>query len=84
MNERASSFFAELKRRNIVRSGAFYAASAWLLVQITTQVFPFLHSAEWCCAGSWSRRRSGFLCDGVFLVLPMDAPWHPARERDRA
>jgi TolB-like protein/Tfp pilus assembly protein PilF len=42
-----SSFFAELKRRNVLRAAAFYAASAWLLVQIATQVFPFFHIAEW-------------------------------------
>jgi TolB-like protein len=42
-----SSFFAELQRRNVLRAGAFYAASAWLLVQIATQVFPFFHIAEW-------------------------------------
>jgi uncharacterized membrane protein YedE/YeeE len=41
------SFFFELKRRNVVRVGAFYAASAWLLVQVATQVFPFFHIAEW-------------------------------------
>lgn len=41
------NFFAELKRRNVYRAGAFYAASAWLLVQIATQVFPLFHVAEW-------------------------------------
>ena len=41
------SLFAELKRRNVFRAAAFYAASAWLLVQIATQVFPFFHIAEW-------------------------------------
>jgi len=41
------SLFAELKRRNVLRAGAFYAASAWLLVQVATQVFPFFHIAEW-------------------------------------
>ncbi len=41
------NFFAELKRRNVLRAAAFYAASAWLLVQIATQVFPFFHIAEW-------------------------------------
>jgi len=45
MSER--NFFAELKRRNVFRAAAFYAASAWLLVQIATQVFPFFHIAEW-------------------------------------
>jgi TolB-like protein/Flp pilus assembly protein TadD len=35
------TFFAELKRRNVLRVGAFYAGAAWLLVQVATQVFPF-------------------------------------------
>src|SRR5450432_4352745 len=41
------SFFSELKRRNVYRAAVFYAASAWLLVQVATQVFPFFHIAEW-------------------------------------
>src|SRR5438034_7747949 len=41
------NFLAELKRRNVLRAAAFYAASAWLLVQLATQVFPFFHIAEW-------------------------------------
>jgi TolB-like protein/Flp pilus assembly protein TadD len=41
------SFFSELKRRNVFRAAAFYAASSWLLVQVATQVFPFFHIAEW-------------------------------------
>ena len=45
MNPR--NFFAELKRRNVLRAAVFYAASAWLLVQVATQVFPFFHIAEW-------------------------------------
>ena len=45
MNPR--NFFAELKRHNVLRAAAFYAASAWLLVQVATQVFPFFHIAEW-------------------------------------
>ena len=45
MSER--NFFAELKRRNVVRAAAFYAASAWLLVQVATQVFPFFQIAHW-------------------------------------
>ena len=40
------NFFAELKRRNVYRAAAFYAASAWLLVQIATQVFPLFHVPE--------------------------------------
>jgi len=43
----AISFLAELKRRNVLRAAALYAAGAWLLVQVATQVFPFFHIAEW-------------------------------------
>ena len=41
------NFFTELKRRNVIRAGALYAAGAWLLVQVATQVFPLFHVAEW-------------------------------------
>jgi len=34
------SFFKELRRRNVYRVGAMYAVSAWLLVQVATQVLP--------------------------------------------
>jgi TolB-like protein/Tfp pilus assembly protein PilF len=44
---KSRNLFVELKRRNVLRAGAFYAASAWLLVQVATQVFPFFHIAEW-------------------------------------
>src|SRR5471032_241986 len=41
------NFFAELKRRNVYLAAAFYAAAAWLLVQIATQVFPFYDVPGW-------------------------------------
>jgi TolB-like protein/Flp pilus assembly protein TadD len=41
------SFFSELKRRNVFRAAALYAATAWLLVQVATQVFPFFQIANW-------------------------------------
>ena len=40
-------FLSELRRRNVFRAAAFYAASAWLLVQVATQVFPFFQIANW-------------------------------------
>ncbi len=41
------SFFSELRHRGVIRAAMFYAAGAWLIVQIATQVFPFFHIAEW-------------------------------------
>jgi len=41
------SIFAELERRNVYRAAVFYAAAAWLLIQIATQVFPFFNIPNW-------------------------------------
>ncbi|MFI4979194.1 MAG: hypothetical protein ACHQIO_02485 [Nevskiales bacterium] len=41
------SFISELRRRNVLRVAAFYAAAGWLLVQVATQVFPFFDIANW-------------------------------------
>jgi adenylate cyclase len=41
------NFFAELKRRNVYKVAVAYAVVAWLLVQIATQVFPFLEIPNW-------------------------------------
>ncbi|KPK42211.1 MAG: hypothetical protein AMJ65_07980 [Phycisphaerae bacterium SG8_4] len=34
------SFFAELKRRNVIRVGAAYVVVAWLLIQVAETIFP--------------------------------------------
>ena len=36
------NFFAEVKRRNVYKVAVAYAVVGWLLVQVATQVFPFL------------------------------------------
>jgi hypothetical protein len=41
------NFFAELKRRNVYKVAVAYAIVGWLLVQIATQVFPFLEVPSW-------------------------------------
>jgi TolB-like protein/Tfp pilus assembly protein PilF len=41
------SFLAELKRRNVYKVAVAYAVVGWLLVQIATQVFPFLEIPNW-------------------------------------
>ena len=40
-------FFGELKRRNVYKVAVAYAVVAWLLVQVTTQVFPFFEVPAW-------------------------------------
>src|SRR5437870_16862 len=41
------NFFAELKRRNVYKVAVAYAIVGWLVVQISTQVFPFLEIPNW-------------------------------------
>ena len=45
MSER--SFFAELKRRNVIKASAAYLALGWVVTQITGTVAPMLHLPEW-------------------------------------
>src|SRR5256886_6819863 len=45
MSER--NFLAELKRRNVYKVAVAYAIVGWLLVQVATQVFPFLEIPNW-------------------------------------
>ena len=45
MNSR--DFFSELKRRNVYKVAVAYAVVGWLLVQVATQVFPFLEIPNW-------------------------------------
>jgi TolB-like protein/tetratricopeptide (TPR) repeat protein len=41
------SFFKELKRRNVIRAAIAYAIVAWILIEITSTVFPILNLPEW-------------------------------------
>jgi TolB-like protein/Flp pilus assembly protein TadD len=45
MNRRI--FFGELKRRNVYKVAVAYAVVGWLLIQVATQVFPFLEIPNW-------------------------------------
>ncbi len=44
---RNHNFFAELKRRNVYKVAVAYAVVGWLLVQVTTQVFPIFEIPNW-------------------------------------
>ena len=41
------SFFAELKRRNVVRMAGLYLVGAWLLVQVAGTVLPMFGAPDW-------------------------------------
>ena len=40
-------FFAELKRRNVVRAGGLYLVGAWLAVQVADTLFPVFDLPAW-------------------------------------
>src|SRR6266478_3896901 len=40
-------FFAELKRRNVIRFAGLYLVGAWLLVQVASTVLPMFGAPDW-------------------------------------
>jgi adenylate cyclase len=42
-----SSFFAELKRRNVVRMAGLYLVGAWLITQVASTVLPMFGAPDW-------------------------------------
>jgi hypothetical protein len=42
-----SSFFSELKRRNVIRMAGLYLVGAWLVVQVAGTVLPMFGAPEW-------------------------------------
>jgi TolB-like protein/Tfp pilus assembly protein PilF len=42
------NLFAEMRRRNVYKVAVAYAVVAWLLIQVTTQTFPFFEIPSWC------------------------------------
>jgi len=44
---KTGNLFTELKRRNVYKVAVAYAVVGWLLVQVATQVFPFLEIPNW-------------------------------------
>src|SRR5438067_11827622 len=42
-----SSFFAELRRRNVIRFGGLYLVGSWLLTQVASTVLPMFGAPDW-------------------------------------
>ena len=41
------NFASELKRRNVYKVAVAYAVVGWLLIQVATQILPFLEIPNW-------------------------------------
>ena len=44
---KSDNFFAELKRRNVIRMAGLYLVGAWLLVQVAGTVLPMFGAPDW-------------------------------------
>src|ERR1700730_5762407 len=44
---RIDNFFAELKRRNVIRFAGLYLVGAWLLTQVASTVLPMFGAPDW-------------------------------------
>jgi len=64
MNPR--NFFAELKRRNVVRMAGLYLVGAWLLTQVASTVLPTFDVPGWALRGLLITLALGFLPALVF------------------
>ena len=42
-----TSFFGELKRRNVVKVAVAYAIVGWLLIEVASTVFPIVQLPDW-------------------------------------
>ena len=75
-------FLAELKRRNVLRVAAFYAASGWLLVQVATQVLPIFDVPTWTMRVIVVAVVIGFPCALVFAWFYELTPEGLKREKE--
>jgi TolB-like protein len=69
-----NSFFAELKRRNVIRMGGLYLVGAWLLIQIAETLLPIFHTPDWVLQALVVLLALGFLpalvLSWVFEITP--------------
>jgi len=59
-------FFAELKRRNVVRMAGLYLVGAWLLTQVASTVFPTFEVPSWALRGLIITLALGFIPALIF------------------
>ena len=78
------SFFAELKRRNVVRMAGLYLVGAWLLVQVAGTVLPMFGAPEWLPRSVVIILAIGFLPALIFSWVFEPTPQGLKRDEDVA
>src|SRR6195256_1399990 len=80
MNPR--NFFAELKRRNVVRMAGLYLVGAWLLTQVASTVLPTFDVPSWALRGLIITLALGFVPALIFSWVFELTPQGLKRDED--
>ena len=65
---KSPNFFAELKRRNVIRFAGLYLVGAWLLTQVSSTVLPMFGAPDWL-------PRSIVILLAIFFVPALISSW---------
>ena len=60
------SFFAELKRRNVIRMAGLYLVAAWLIVQVAETLLPLYDTPDWVLKTMVMLLAAGFIPALIF------------------
>jgi len=82
MNPR--NFFAELKRRNVIRTAGLYLVGAWLLIQVASTVLPAFDVPSWALRGLIITLALGFIPALIFSWVFELTPQGLKRDEDVA
>src|SRR5881398_1758000 len=78
------NFFAELKRRNVIRMAGLYLVGAWLVVQVAVTVLPMFGAPEWLPRTIVITLALGFIPAVIFSWVFELTPQGLRREEDVA
>ena len=76
------SFFAELKRRNVIRMAGLYLVGAWLVMQVASTVLPMFGAPSGCRAAIVILLAIGFVPAVIFSWVFELTPQGLKREED--
>ncbi|MCB1555207.1 MAG: hypothetical protein KDJ14_15515, partial [Xanthomonadales bacterium] len=77
------SFFAELRRRNVIRMAGLYVVGAWLVVQVGETLLPIFETPPWVLKTLVTLLVIGFVPTLVFSWLYELTPEGLQRDRGR-
>ncbi|MEY2493915.1 MAG: adenylate cyclase [Verrucomicrobiota bacterium] len=78
----SGNFFAELKRRNVIRMAGLYLVGAWLLIQVASTVLPIFDVPPWALRGLIITLALGFIPALIFSWVFEMTPQGLKRDED--